>query len=429
MQEIRINTKDCIIPMYQSVLDDILDHKHTHYVLAGGRGSTKSSFVGIAIPLLLVAYSDVNAVCFRKIANTIQNSIYSQIVWGIYTLGLQDYFNIPKVYNNPIVFKPTGQKIFFLGVDDPQKIKSIKPKLGYIGVSWFEETDSFAGENELRTILQSTMRGGKRFWDFRTFNPPISANNWANEYADEAEHQADTLVVRNTYKDVPIDWLGEQFILEAEKLKRINPRAYEHEYLGKAVGTGGNVFPNVIDFDATQKTADGFGGKVEMYKTFDNIYNGLDWGYALDPLHFVRCHFDSRRLILYIFDEFRTIKARNEETFEELYKVHKKLSLNELLIADSAEPKSIGDYKAYGANIKPVSKYANSVRDGIKWLQGLNEIRIDKRRCPYTYKEFIRYEYAQDKDGNFYSAYPDKDNHAIDAVRYAMSVYWRRKGN
>ena len=273
------------------------------------------------------------------------------------------------------------------------------------------------------------MRGGNRFWDFRTFNPPISANNWANEYADKAETETDTLVIRNTYRDVPVDWLSEDFYAEAEKLKRINPRAYEHEYEGKAVGTGGNVFPNVEDVDTNKAVDNGYGEKTEMYKTFDHIYNGLDWGYALDPLHFVKCHFDSRKLILYIFDEYRTKKARNEETFEELYKIHKKLALNDLLTADSAEPKSIGDYKAYGANIRAVSKYANSVRDGIKWLQGLNAIKIDKRKCPYTWQEFIRYEYEHDKDGNFYSAYPDKDNHAIDAVRYAMSVYWRRKGN
>ena len=429
MREIRVNTDNAIIPMYQPLLNDVLDHKHKHYVLAGGRGSTKSSFVGLAIPLIIAAYSDVNAVCFRKIANTVQNSIYSQIVWGIYKLGLEAYFRIPKVYSNPIIFKPTGQKIFFLGVDDPQKIKSIKPEKGYLGITWFEELDSFAGENELRTILQSTMRGGNKFWDFRTFNPPISANNWANEYADNAETETDTLIIRNTYKDVPVDWLSEDFYAEAEKLKRINPRAYEHEYLGKAVGTGGNVFPNVEDIDTNKAVDNGYGEKTEMYKTFDHIYNGLDWGYALDPLHFVKCHFDSRKLILYVFDEYRTKKARNEETFEELYKLHKKLALNDLLTADSAEPKSISDYKAYGANIRAVSKYANSVRDGIKWLQGLNAIKSDKRKCPYTWQEFIRYEYEHDKDGNFYSAYPDKNNHAIDAVRYAMSVYWRRKGN
>lgn len=138
MPELKVNLNDCIIPMYKPVLDDILSHNHIHYTLPGGRGSTKSSFIGgIAIPLVIIQNSDINAVCFRKVGNTIQNSIYAQVVWGIYKLGLEEYFKIPKVYSNPIVFNPTGQRIFFMGVDDPQKIKSIKPEHGYIGVTWF----------------------------------------------------------------------------------------------------------------------------------------------------------------------------------------------------------------------------------------------------------------------------------------------------
>lgn len=140
-QDININLSDCIIPMYDDLLNDILLHKHTHYVMAGGRGSTKSSFVGIAIPLILIQNPKVHAACFRKVGNTIQNSIYAQICWGISQLGLDTLFRIPKTYATPITYLPTGQQIFFLGLDDPMKIKSIKPKFGYIGVTWFEELD------------------------------------------------------------------------------------------------------------------------------------------------------------------------------------------------------------------------------------------------------------------------------------------------
>lgn len=140
-----------------------------------------------------------------------------------------------------------------------------------------EEVDQFAGEAELRKVLQSTMRGGDKFWDFRTFNPPISKNNWANEYALLAENKEDTLVTHNTYLDVPVEWLGQQFIYEAEDLKNINEKAYTHEYLGVPVGTGGDVFPNVEEFDCDQLVASG-SGQTELWKTFDNIYNGIDWG-------------------------------------------------------------------------------------------------------------------------------------------------------
>ena len=420
MPSIDINLQDCIIPMYDAVLEDVLNHGHTHYTFPGGRGSCKSSFVGITIPLIMINNPLVHAACFRKVGNTIQNSIRAQIEWGIYKLGLQDLFLIPKSYSNPIVFKPTGQKIYFLGLDNPQKVKSIKPNFGYIGITWFEELDQFAGENEIRTVTQSTMRGGDKYWDFRTFNPPISKNNWANMYADKASRKGTsrTLVVRNNYLDVPRSWLGNEFIEEAEELKALNPRAYEHEYLGVATGTGGDVFENASELDMTN-----------MVDSFDHIYNGIDWGFARDPFRYVRMHFDAKKLDLYIFDEFTSYKTRNEDNFRRLYDEEHKLTRSELVTADSAEEKSVADFRAYGAFIRPAKKGPDSVRYGIKWLQGLRHIYIDKNRCPETYYEFINYEYERDRDGNFISAYPDADNHSIDAVRYALENYCNRRGN
>ena len=431
MATISIPMKDCIIPMYKPVLKDVFRHDHTHYVFPGGRGSTKSSFVGgIAIPLLIIQNPKCHAICFRKIANTIQTSIFPQVVWGIHQLGLDDFFQIPKTYSTPIVYKPTGQRIMFMGLDDPMKVKSIKLPFGYIGITWFEELDQFSGENELRTVTQSTMRGGDKFWDFRTFNPPISRNNWANEYTEDCElyREDDTVVVRNTYLDVPRDWLGEQFIEEAQMLKEINPRAYEHEYMGKAVGTGGDVFPNVAEFDS-HAAIDYGDRKIPIIDTFDNVYNGIDWGFALDPFRFVKVHFDRKHLDLYIYREYNTIKTRNEDVYKILYNEKKLVNNQEQVTADSAEPKSIADFKAFGAFIRPADKGPDSVRYGIKWLQSLCHIYIDKYECPETYREFVNYEYEQDRDGNFISAYPDENNHGIDATRYALEKYYNRKGN
>ena len=320
-----------------------------------------------------------------------------------------------------------------MGLDDPNKVKSIKPEFGYIGITWFEELDQFAGENELRKVTQSTRRGGDKFWDFRSFNPPISKNNWANEYAENCEinkrRKANTLVIRNTYLDVPREWLGDEFFEDADELKEINERAYQHEYMGIAIGTGGDVFQNAEDMDMEKLVKTEFNGEVPMWKTFDQIYCGIDWGFAKDPFRFVKMHFDKKHLDLYIFDEYTAVKTRNETIFNELYTEEKKITKDQLVIADSAEPKSVADFKAYGAFIREANKGPDSVRYGIKWLQGLRHIYIDKRRCPETYKEFINYEYEQDRDGNFISAYPDENNHSIDAVRYAMEKYSNRKGN
>lgn len=433
------------ISKFDDVFQDILEHKHTHYIFPGGRGSTKSSFIGgRSIPLLLIANPNCHAVCYRRFGNTLKTSDYAQIEWGIDDLGLRDYFTF---HVNPleIIYKPTGQKILFLGLDDPGKVKSIKLPFGYIGITWWEELDQYDGEAQIRKAQQSTMRGGPIYWNFMSFNPPISMNNWANEFTEECERhrQDDTLVIRSTYKDVPVEWLGQQFIEEAEYLQQINPRAYENEYMGVPVGTGGNVFENVEDMVMSE----------ELISTFDHIYNGLDWGFSNDPNAFNKMHFDSTRQDLYIFGEHTRKKESNRELYEALYEDKSHLTkkiwvydentkqehsefvpvplmdLNELITADSAEPKSIADFKSYGCFMRPAEKGPDSVRYGIKWLQSLRHIYIDKRRCPDTYDEFVRYEYDRDKTGKIVSGFPDKDNHHIDATRYGLERFYKHKGN
>lgn len=426
--DITVDTSKLVIPKFEDLLYDILDHEHTHYTFEGGRGSTKSSFISLNIPLIMIENPDVHACIFRKVGNTLKTSVFAQMEWAIDQLGLTEYF---KITQSPMTmtFMPTGQKIMFFGLDDAGKVKSIKLPFGYIGITWFEELDQYAGENELRKVTQSTMRGGDKFWDFRSFNPPISNLNWANEYAEAAKERPDTVVSHTTYKDVPEEWLGPQFFEEAEYLKQANERAYIHEYLGIAIGTGGNVFENVEDMDMSQLIDLGH-KQVPLYSTFSNIYNGLDWGYAVDPTQFVKMHYDTKKHNLYIYDEYRTNGTRNIDIFEDLYKgENPKIHFGELLTADSAEPKSIADFKAYGAFCRGAEKGPDSVRYGIKWLQSLHRIYIDKRRCPETFKEFIRYEYDRDKDDNIISDYPDCNNHSIDAVRYALERYYKRKGN
>lgn len=431
--EIKVNMSDVLADVYRDVFEDVMLHKHSRYVFPGGRGSLKSSTISILIPLLIVNYPNIHAACFRQVGNTVQKSVFAQIEWGIYKLGFESLFHIPKTFATPIVYKPTGQQIIFMGLDDPMKVKSIKLPFGYIGITWFEELDQFSGPEGLRKVTQSTKRGGDLFWDFRSFNPPISKNNWANEFADDLEVNPDdrSIVFRTDYTMVPEEWLGQEFIEDAEELKRKNPRAYEHEYMGHAIGTGGDVFPNVEEFDGDElvKRWDDDDTMIERWKTFDQIYNGIDWGFARDPFRFVRIHFDQKHHDIYIFKEYSTLHTRNIDVFETLYDDLKLVSREELVTADSAEDKSVQDFKAYGAFIRGAEKGPESVRYGIKWLQGLNHIYIDRKHCPLTWKEFSTYEYEQDKDGNFISAYPDENNHSIDATRYALEKYWKRKGN
>ena len=432
MAEIDLIGTKYIINKFIPVLKDIILHKHMHYYFKGGRGSTKSSFIAYAIICLIINNPDVHALCLRKVARTCQDTIFQQIQWWIYKLEINQYFEIHKKYVDPIVYKPTGQQIQFGGLDDPTKYKSFQKKKGYTGITWFEEFDQYSAE-EVRNLNQTTMRG-KAFWYFYSFNPPISKNNWANQYVDEQSIRDDVLVTSNTYLDVPVDWLGENYFKEAEFLKSVNLRAYEHEYLGVATGTGGDVFENVTvkDMSETVPILWDANGKVlkslPLVDTFDRIACGIDWGFAVDPFRFVKCHYDKRKHDLYIFDEYSTVQKRNEEVFKELFDIQHKADRNDMITADSADPKSIADFHVYGARIRGAEKGADSVRYGIQWLQGLHRIYIDPVRCPKTYKEFIGYEYPRDKNGDFLSVYPDKNNHSIDAVRYATENIWKRRG-
>ena len=138
-------------------------------------------------------------------------------------------------------------------------------------------------------------------------------------------------------------------------------------------------------------------------------------------------YYDKARMTLYIFEEFRTNKMKNSDTAQVL-KDDFNVSRYDIVTCDSAEEKSISDYRAYGINARAAEKGPGSVRYGMKWLQSLLKIVIDPIRCPETAKEFKKYEYELDKEGNPTSAYPDKDNHSIDAVRYGLETVWRRHG-
>lgn len=399
---IQIKLSDKMAPSFFSVHQDVKQHSHTHYVLAGGRGSTKSSYVSLEIPLLLMRNPECHAVVLRKVANTLRNSVYTQMEWALDALRISDKWKM-TISPMEMVRKATGQKILFFGVDDKAKIKSIKLPFGYVGVVWYEELDQFAGMEEIRNLNQSLMRGGSKFWCFSSYNPPKSANNWVNE--EMLLDEQDRLVHRSDYLSVNPDWLGPQFIYEADKLKAKNETAYRHEYLGEITGTGGAVFENVVEKRITD----------EEIQQFDRRRYGLDFGFAVDPLAFVSMHYDSKREILYIFDEIYQPKLTNRQA---AIKIKKKITETALIRADSAEPKSIKELNELGLRAIAAKKGPDSVEFGIRWLQGLSAIVIDKKRCPNTYKEFVTYEYETTRDGQYISAYPDKNNHAIDAVRY-----------
>ena len=402
-----MNLTQVIAKSFFEVHRDIKEHKHTHYWLKGGRGSTKSSFISIEIILGMMKDSNANAVVLRKVGDTLADSVYAQLLWAIEILGVSNYWTA-KVSPLKLVYNPTKQEILFRSSnnkEDYKKIKSTKSVKGYCKYVWFEELDEFFGMEEIRSINQSLLRGGDIFCVFYSYNPPKSINSWVN--AEVINERKDRLVHTSCYLDVPEEWLGEQFIIEAEHLKQTNELAYRNEYLGEPTGTGGAVFTNITLRPITD----------EEISHFDNISDGIDFGYAIDPATWGQNHYDKTRKKLYIFNEIYATGLSNKALYEKI--LQKKIGQS-MIIADSAEPKSIDELNSYGQiRVLGAKKGPDSVEYGIKWLQMLEEIIIDNTRCPNTAREFTLYEYEKDRMGNFKSKYPDLDNHTIDMVRYS----------
>ena len=396
---------------FHTVIRDIRDKKHLEYVFKGGRGSTKSTTVAMTIVELLKNNHDVHAVVCRKVGNTIKDSVYNKIKWAIGKQEFTEEFDA-KLSPLEITLKATGQKIYFRGADDPDKIKSINPEFGYIGILWFEELDQFSGPEEVRKIEQSAIRGGNLAWIFKSFNPPKTKNNWANKYV--LEPKENRIVHSSTYLDVPPEWLGQPFIDEAEHLKEVNPNAYEHEYGGVPNGNGGNVFEYLEIREITN----------EEISHMDRIYPGVDYGWFPDAYCYLRTYYDSAREKIYLLDELYVNKWSNAKTADW---IKKKGYDDYTMICDSAEPKSVTDYRDAGLPARGAIKGPGSVEYGFKFLQ-TKTIVIDPRRTPNAYKEITEYEYERDKEGNVISGYPDGNDHAISALRYAYEPLFNRRG-
>ena len=415
MSEIRLSA--LLGPAWRGVALDVLRHGHTHYNLSGGRGSLKSSTVSLLVPVLMLMHPRAHALVMRKVGNTLRDSVFAQYLWAIDQLGLSRYWTV-KVSPMEMIYRPTGQRILFRGADDPMKIKSIRAPFGTLAITHFEELDQFSGRQEIRSILQSTMRGDGDFWNFETYNPPITRDSWVNrDAAEEGTQRADRLLHRSTYLQVPEDWLGAEFLAEAEHLRQTDERAWRHEYLGEATGTGGEVFDNL----QIRPIPDG------ELAGFDNILMGIDWGWYPDPFHWAKCHYDAARRRLYIIDEYRARRQSNAQTWQAL-REKKGVRPMDLITADSAEAKSVQDYRSYGSLCRGAVKGPDSRRYSYKWLQGLSAIVIDPVRCPAAAEEFARCEYPRTREGELMNTYPDANDHAIDAVRYATERIWRRKG-
>lgn len=381
------------------------------YVFEGGRGGLKSSFVAFKIVELIKNNPQMHACITRQVAGTLKDSVYANMKWAINELGLMEEFEC-KVSPLEIKYIKTGQTIYFRGLDDETKLKSIKPEFGYIGILWKEEKDQMKGDAQERSVNQSVLRGGDESYDFSSYNPPKSKSNWVNRI--KLVPNPKRVIHHSSYLEAPAEWLGQKFIDDAAHLKEINPEAYEHEYLGVPNGDGGNVFEYLEIRDITD----------EEISHMDRIFAGVDYGWYPDAFCYLRTYYDSAREKIYLIDELYVNKWSNSKTADW---IKKKGYDDYAMICDSAEPKSVNDFRNAGLPARGAIKGPGSIEYGFKFLQ-TKTLVIDPKRTPNAYKEITEYEYDRDKDGNVISSYPDRNDHAISALRYAYEPLFNRRG-
>jgi phage terminase large subunit len=378
----------------------------------GGRGSTKSSFLSLETFLLLAKDPAAHAFISRRYDSELRDTVYGQMQWACSKLCLEHEWRF-MLSPMQAVNDRTGQKILFRGVDNPLRTKSINLGHGYLKLFWAEEVDQYGSMAEIRSIEQSLFRGegGKRI-SFFSYNPPKSARAWVNQ--EVRIPKAGRFVHHSDYRAVPPEWLGERFLADAAHLQQTADLAYRHEYLGEEVGTGLEVFNNLAVRVITDAEKAAFG----------QIAQGLDFGFAAHPLAFERVYFQPNHRRLWIFEEIAGIGIFNRTLAERMTLDMK----HGLTTGDCAEPKSIGELRNdHGLRIRECVKGPGSVEHGTKWLAELAEIVIDPLACPLAAQQFVNYALETNKSGEIIHKYPDVNNDAIDAVRYALQDEIRSK--
>lgn len=416
MNERVISLKSVIAPHFYPVHNAMrFNPEISSFWLKGGRGSTKSSFAAIQIILGIMEDPNANCLACRKVGNTVRKSLMETFLWAIDILGVNHLFS-RTVAPSEITYLPTGQQIVMTGLDDPLKLKSIKIKKGYFKYLWFEEAPEFNGMEEIRNVAQSAMRGGDKFIEIITYNPPNDPAAWVNV---ESEREVEgRLVHSSTYLDVPPEWLGTEFIKRAEQLKSHDYLKYEHEYLGKSVGRAEQIVYHgkweIKDFETPPVT-----------KTYQGrFFFGADFGFANDASTLVRCFImeSGGALDLYIDYEVGGVGVEMEELGPLYSRIPE--SKRWLIYGDCARPETISYISRRGFNIEPSPKWQGSVEDGIEFIRSFNRIYIHPR-CERTTAEIKTYSYKVDRltQKILPVIAPNQDDHYLDALRYALSEY------
>lgn len=381
-----------------------------YLVCKGSRASKKSKTTALRFIYNMMKYPGANLLVIRKVYRTLKDSCFTELQWAINRLQVQAYWEI-KESPLEMTYKPTGQKIYFRGLDDPLKVTSITVKTGYLCWAWIEEAYEITNESDFN-MLDESIRGAipEETGLFKqitiTFNPWNEKHWLKKRFFDNPDDE--TLAMTTNY--MCNEWLDKSDLKVFETMKKNNPRRYQVAGLGNWGIIDGLVYENWKEQAFT----------LDEIKELTTI-SGLDYGYTNDPTAFFIGFLDECQKKLYIWDEIYQKGMSNRKIFEEIQAAGYS---KETIIADSAEPKSNDELRRYGLRIQPAVKGKDSIAYGIQYIQDF-EIIIHPR-CVNFLTEISNYTWDKDKFGNSINQPIDDFNHLMDAMRYAVERFSRR---
>lgn len=378
------------------------NYKGRYRVCKGSRASKKSTTTAMNLIYRIIEYPESNALVVRKTYRTLLDSCFAQLKWAVNRLGVKDYFDF-KLSPLEIIYKPTGQKILFRGLDDPLKVTSVTVDVGSLCFLWIEEAYEIMSESDF-DMLDESIRGEVPKGHFKqitlTFNPWNERHWIKRRFFDKKDK--DTLAVTTNY--TCNEWLDKSDLNVFERMKENNPRRYQVAGLGNWGIVDGLIYEN---FEERLFTLE----EIKDYKTVA----GLDFGYTNDPTAFFIGFLNKKDSILYVWDEMYSKGLSNKKIYENI----KNMGYSkEKITGDSAEPKSIDELKGYDLRIKGAKKGKDSILNGIQWIQDLKI--VIHPRCNNFLTEISNYQWDKDKFGKALNRPIDDFNHLLDAMRYAL---------
>lgn len=384
--------------------------KGRYRVCKGSRASKKSKTTALWYITNIMRYKDANLLVIRKTYRTLKDSCFTELKWAISRLKVDAWWEI-KESPLEMTYTPTGQKIYFRGLDDPLKVTSITVEKGVLCWAWLEEAYEVMSESDFDTLDES-IRGEVPDGLFKqwtiTFNP-WNERHWLKKRFFDVD---DDNILAITTNYMCNEWLDESDKRLFETMKRNNPRRYAVAGLGNWGIVDGLVYENWTERPFTLD-------EVKQFKTTC----GLDFGYTNDPTAFFMGFLDVENKRLYVYDEFYEKGMSNKAIHDKVIAMGYS---KERITGDSAEPKSIDELKGLGLRIKGAKKGRDSVMNGIQWIQDL-EIIIHPR-CTNFLTEISNYTWSEDKFGNKLNQPIDDFNHLMDAMRYALEGFIKKNG-